>query len=309
MALLICLGRLWGASFSISKIAMDEGIPPFGYAAWQSLGAAALLAALALARGERLAAAPPVLAFGLFAGLFGVGTPHVIFYYAIGHLPAGLMAVVVTIAPISTYAGALPLGLERRNWVRVAGLGIGLVGALALLFPDMVLPTSGSLPGLDLRYLALGFLVPLLYSANALYASVKRPQGVSSLVLAMYMMLGAASGQIPMVFLLGQAYAPLPPFTPGDLALLSHIAATSLAYVIYFDVLRRAGPVFFSQVSYVVALTGLFWGAVFFGERLGLGVYGPAVLILLGLALVNRRPPGGPAEPGPRQSPPRRTSD
>lgn len=38
LAMLLLLGTLWGASFSISKIAIQAGVTPLGYAFWQSFG-------------------------------------------------------------------------------------------------------------------------------------------------------------------------------------------------------------------------------------------------------------------------------
>ena len=63
----------------------------------------------------------------------------------------------------------------------------------------------------------------------------------------------------------------------------------ALAFTIFFEILRLCGPVFASQVAYIVTVTGILWGAAVFEERLTLWTYGATLVILAGLALVNWR--------------------
>ena len=86
------------------------------------------------------------------------------------------------------------------------------------------------------------------------------------------------------------ARLPWPPLLPGEWALVAVMFVSVCSYILYFDLLRRVGAVFVSQASYAVALSGLCWGWLFFGETIGLGVALSAVLIFAGLYLVNRRP-------------------
>ena len=101
---------------------------------------------------------------------------------------------------------------------------------------------------------------------------------------------GAISFLLPSAAALDQLYAPLPPFKPGEWALFAVMFVSVCSYTLYFDLLRRLGAVFVSQASYAVALSGLCWGWLFFGETIGLGVALSAALIFVGLYLVNRRP-------------------
>ena len=86
-----------------------------------------------------------------------------------------------------------------------------------------------------------------------------------------------------------QLYVPLPPFLPGEWALIAVMFVSVCSYILYFDLLRRVGAVFVSQASYAVALSGLCWGWLFFGETIGLGVVLSAALIFAGLAVADGR--------------------
>lgn len=284
LVLLLLLGTLWGASFSTSKIAIEGGVTPLGYALWQCLGPAAVLLIVGGLRGLR----PPLhrrhLLYYFVAGQVGLTVPNVTFYFVIGHIPAGVMAVVVTFSPVITYSLALLLGMEAFRVQRGLGLALGLGGALLLVLPTSSLPSPEMVP-----WVLLAFLTPTFYSLSSIYSARARPAEGHSLSLAAGMMTGAVLVQAPIVLLRGDFYWPQLPFGPADYALVAQITISSLAYFLFFEILRMAGPVFFSQVGYIVTLTGLLWGAFFFHEHHSNWIYGATLMIVAGVALVNWR--------------------
>jgi len=62
---------------------------------------------------------------------------------------------------------------------------------------------------------------------------------------------------------------------------------------IMFELLRLAGAVFLSQVSYIVTLSGMFWGWLLFAERLSGWVWLAALVIAAGVLMVTRGDPRG----------------
>ncbi len=283
---LLLVGCLWGSTFSISKFAITSGVPPLGYAFWQCFGSGlALLAILAL-RGERLPLGRRQLAFYAMTGGLGITVPNVNFYIIIQYVPVGLMAVVITTAPIMTFMLALAFRMERPHWLKLLGLGCGLAGALLLVLPRSLTGEVG-LTG----WILLGFLTPFAYSLNSVLTARWRPTGGSALSFACGMMLAAALCQLPLMLAAGQAYAPLPQFGLPELAIAIQVAISSTAYIVYFHLVRVAGPVYFSQVGYIVTLTGILWGMVLFDERLDHTVYLAALVIFAGLAMVNLAKP------------------
>jgi len=277
---ILVVGSLWGTSFSLSKYAIAAGVQPLGYAFWQCFGAGLLLLALLGLRGQRLPLTRRHLGFYLMTGALGIGAPNVNFYFVIPHLPAGLMAIVITTAPLITFVLALGLGLERFRWLRMAGILLGLGGVLLL-----VLPRGGA--GTFSSWVLLGLLTPFLYALSSILTAKYRPAGLNALPAAAGMMLAAALLQTPVMLALGHGYLPWPPLGLRDAALAVHVAVSTVAYVTYFHLVRVAGPVYFSQVGYVVTLTGILWGMIFFGERLDPAIWLAAAVLLAGIALVN----------------------
>ena len=61
------------------------------------------------------------------------------------------------------------------------------------------------------------------------------------------------------------------------------------AYSAFVACITIAGPLFASQVGYVVTLAGVFWGIAIFGETHSIWVWASLVTMLLGLMLVSPR--------------------
>ena len=77
---------------------------------------------------------------------------------------------------------------------------------------------------------------------------------------------------------------------PAVSALLGvHMSAGALAFTLTFFLLKLAGPVYFSQVAYLVTLFGIGFGMLVFDERHPPGAWAALLLIFAGIALVNRR--------------------
>ncbi len=284
LALLLGLGSLWGLTFSLSKLAIGNGVHPLGYAIWQTAGPALLLFLFCLLRRDPPRRTPRHLRYYLLAGLLGIAIPNTNFAFALRHIPAGLLAIVVTLVPLLTYVLAVAFGMERPRALRFAGLVMGLAGALCLILP------RASLPNPEMTFwVLLSFVTPIFYSINTIYSTRARPAEGGSVGLACGMLAAAALWQLPFAIVSDALYWPSLPFGVADWALSGQVVAASLAYVVFFELLRIAGPVTFSQVAYIVTLTGLAWGWVIFDEQHSGWVWLATAMIFSGVALVNWR--------------------
>jgi drug/metabolite transporter (DMT)-like permease len=283
---IICLGSLWGLMMSLAKMATTAGVPPISYSLWQSTGAGLLLLALAAWRGLSLGFGWQHVRFYLAMGIFSIALPNANMALCVTHMPAGLMSLLVNLSPVVTYAIAVVIRLEAFSVVRAFGIVVGLSGVVVLISPGVALPSPDMLP-----WLLQAILTPILYALGNIIGVKLRPSDRNEpIVMAAGMLGGAISFLLPAATALDQLYVPLPPLHPGEYALLAVMFVSVASYILYFDLLRRVGAVFVSQASYAVALSGLFWGWLFFGETIGLGVVASAALIFTGLYLVNRRP-------------------
>ncbi|WP_439649219.1 DMT family transporter [Legionella bononiensis] len=258
LMLLIVLGFIWGSGYSLAKFAMTNGVSPLGYAFWQSLGPAILLSCICIATGKFSLFNRSYYAYFFICGLIGIAIPNTNMYFIASHIPAGLLAVLVNTVPLLVYPLALLTGQEKLDGWRFVALLFGMTGILFIIGIN----TTGLYSGWTL----LALLSPLGFALCSIYIGIKQPKGINSLQAASGMLLAASLLLIPLVVSQDAFYSLSGPFTFVKQIIVLEIILSSLGYLLFFTLIRIAGPVFYSLTGGVVALTGLFWGYLMFDE-------------------------------------------
>ncbi|MGD9537969.1 MAG: DMT family transporter [Alphaproteobacteria bacterium] len=275
--LVVATGLIYPLVFSFTKIATDAGAPPFGFVFWHLVVAGAALGVVALVRRELPRLSWPHLRSYVVIGILGIAAPISLLAFLASKLPAGLVTLVVVLSPLFTYLLAILFRLDRIRGLSVAGIALGLGGVLLVTVPEVSLPTPEMV-----GWLLLAFLAPVFFAMTNVSASLLRPPAASSVAMAAGMVLATTAIMAVVALASGQAYAlPGPALWP----VLATAALNAAFYVSFFEIVRMAGPVFFSQFNYLVVLAGFGWGALLFGERHHYFIWIGAVLMLLGLAL------------------------
>ena len=282
--LLLVLGCLWGLAFSLSKIVAMGGVHPFAYSWYQSTGAAVFLTFVIWRMGIGFNFSRAHLLFYFGMGSVGLVIPNANLVYAAAHLQAGILSTVVITVPMVAYGISLVIGVERFGWKRGLGIGLGLVGVSFLILPESSLPSPDMVP-----WVLVSLLTPVCYAASSIFGGTKRPEGTHSMLAAWGMVTTASLISLPLMLGTESFYPLGTNWDVVDLALAGQMAISSVAYVIYFEIIRRSGPVFVTMVSYVVNIFGLGWGWLIFGETHSWWVFGAIGCVFAGLALVNAR--------------------
>ena len=175
-----------------------------------------------------------------------------------------------------------------RAWgwaVGAAGLtGLtGLAGAALIVVPRSSLPDPSML-----GWVLFAFLTPFVHSVTSVYVARARPAGLDSWMNGALFQLVAAAIILPFAIGAGQFHVPFTAQWQGEAALWLHVLGGIASQFIMFELLRLAGAVFLSQVSYIVTLSGMFWGWLLFAERLSGWVWLAALVIAAGVLMVTR---------------------
>jgi drug/metabolite transporter (DMT)-like permease len=280
--LLLVLGSLWGLSPAFTKFLALEGIPPIGAVFWQTLIAGTGLLIMCRIRGVKIGLDRKYLVFFAVMGAVGIALPNSNMVFVVGHIPAGLMSVIIVTAPVITYVVAVAIGLEVLDFRRAAGVLLGLVGVAFLVLPQ------GSLPAPEmLSFALLGFITPIAWALTNVYAEAARPSGADPMVLAMGTMYAAALTALIASLATGTFHPIWRDFDIGEQALIAYGLVTVATFFLYFTVVALSGAVYLAQVGYITTLMGLGWGAWFYGEEPSAWVWLAVVLVFAGLTLVN----------------------
>lgn len=284
LALLLLLGTLRGGATSLAKYVSIHDVPALGYTFWQCGLAALLLLAVCRLRRVRMPLDHAHLKHFLVCGAIGTALPNTLFFVVVGHIAAGSMAVILTTIPLITYGLALMMRAERPDLRRAIGIGVGLCGTALVVIPGGAMPDASLTP-----WLLLALLCPTLYSANAVYAGRHRLRGSHPMTLAAGTMTAATLCILPLVLVSGSFYPLWREASLVNALVVAHGVIAALAYSLFFLILRLSGPVFYSQASYVIALTGIGWGMLVFDERHAPAFWLAVALVFAGVLLVNSR--------------------
>lgn len=291
---LLFLGLVWSCGLPLAKLASQHGIPVLGYMAWVTLGGFVLLGIACRLRGMMPRLDWPSLRYYAMAGAIGHAVPQINIFVAASHAPVSTISIVITSVPIMTYAFALALKLERFNALRVTGLFSGIAGALFILVPDAALPDPSVAP-----WVAFAFITPFCYALSNVLVARFKPDGAHPMTSAWGMMGAACLLLWPSALIADQFYAPRPGApSPGDLALFGQSALVGLGYILFFFIIHRAGPVYFTMVSFVVLALATVWGVVFFDESLTVWFAAAVACVVAGVLLIQRTGAAARARPG-----------
>ena len=285
----------YAMTFSLNRIAITEGIPVFPFVFWQGVGAGTVALVAGLALGQRPSLSVVYLRFYFIFGFIGIALPYTMLALAAPRVPAGAVALTLTLSPILTYAFAVLFRIDRVQAVRVGGIMLGLAGILVVLAPGASLPDPAMAP-----WLLLAFGSPVCYAFGSVTVVFLRPAGSQPIPLTCGIAFASAILLLPVMAVADSWWLFDGTMTAGDWSLIGGGALTAFFFVIGLEVIRMVGPVYFSTNGYIGPLAGMGWAALFFSEVpspwIGLAV----ALLFAGLFLVNRSsPPVIRAGPGP----------
>jgi drug/metabolite transporter (DMT)-like permease len=292
-AILLAQGLGWGLTVPFAKIAVSTGYQPFGLIVWQLVIASAVLGTLMLVTGRRL---PRGRAWIICLAIALVGSilPNIATYAAVRHLPAGVMAILVSSVPMFAFPMALALGIDRFSLVRLGGLLCGLAGVALIALPEASLPG----PGMAL-WLLVALLAPVFYALESNIVAKWGTMGLDAIQLLFGASLIGIVFAVPLGLVSGQWIDPRPPWGAPEYALMASAAISSIVYASYVWLIGRTGSVFAAQVAYLVTGAGVLWSMALLGERFSPWVWAALALMLCGLALVQPRRAAEACQPAP----------
>jgi drug/metabolite transporter (DMT)-like permease len=272
---LFLLAAIWGSSFLFMHLSVDD-FGPFplvevrlGLSALFLLAVAGMLGRLApLWRNVRRIA---------IVGLFAAGFPFLLFNVAAQSVPASVMAVINAMTPLF---GALIARLwlkERLTPPRILGLGLGFLGIVLLVGPNLTFEAGGMGPG------ALACVAATLCYGYAASYTTRHLKGVDPLAMAAGSVTSGALAMLPAAILTW----PEGPVAAGSWAAAVALAllCTGLAYILFYGLVDRVGASRSITVTFLVPVFGIFWGVMVLGESITLHMLGSAAVVLLGTLL------------------------
>jgi len=281
LVVLFLLGTTWGSSFLFIKVGVEDLSPLMLVEGRMLLGAATVVIAayalgLSLPRSRRL-----WLDVTIMAVLSNV-VPFALIAWAEEHIASGTASVLNASMPLFT-AMLAPFFITEEGMTapKAAGVLTGFVGVAVFSGADVTGIGSNALG--DLAAVAAASL----YAVGAVFARL-RLRGEHPLTSTAGQLVSGVVLLTPVAAVIG-AREGISLHVDSGLSLLAlGVFNTGFAYVMYLWLLAEAGAVKASLVTYVIPVTGLLLGWAVLHETIGPTAIAGLVLIVAGIALVNR---------------------
>jgi drug/metabolite transporter (DMT)-like permease len=297
LPVLLALGVIFGSAFLFMKVIVEDIAVTELVAARLLLGALTVIAVMAVIRHVPQINPRIVAGAALLAVLDSI-IPYSLIAWAELRIDSGVASVLISTMPIFTVAiAAIALPNERLSVQGFLCLGIGFLGVVVLSGGDIFEVTSGSTVGmLAVIGGALSYAVAVVYAKMLLRAG--DPLGLTGTKLVLATLIA-----FPLTFIIEGVpdYGAL--HLDSGAALLALGILTGVAFAAHLWLVKTAGSVYASMVTYIVPVSGLFLGWAVLGEDIGIETAAGAALIALGVAGVLHHP----KQPEPTQPVPQPT--
>jgi drug/metabolite transporter (DMT)-like permease len=279
---LILAAVFWGTNYAATKFAALS-IPPISVVALRFLvGGLLMYAVLRILEPESKLARKDLLSMaGL--GCLGVAIGQTTFTFGVSMTSAANTGFIFATAPVWGLLFGFVLGLERPTWRGAAGVGLSILGVGVIFYEGLGLEGASLIGDLLVLLAAMGFGAYTVLSMRVLVR-------YSPLAVATYPILFGA----PLVLLVS-----VPFFTrleweglgvgPWAAVVFSAVFATAFAFSAWQTGVSRIGANRVLVYQYLISITGVASGIVFFGEVLGLEKLLGGVVTLFGVYLARRQ--------------------
>lgn len=280
--LIVLLSMIWGASFFFVEIAVER-MTPLTIVLCRVGTAAVLLLGFVMITGRKMPKTPAIWGSFLVIGALNNVIPFTLITWGQTYIDSSLASILNATTPVFSVILAHFLTRDEpltKN--RLAGVLLGWTGVAVLIGIDALhgvgMKTAGQ---------AAVLVAALLYAIAAIFG--RRFRDIDPVVVAAGMLTSSTLIMIPLVFAFEQPLALDP--TAETWAALFCLAAisTSLAYIIYFYVLSKAGATNILLVTFLIPVSAIFLGMMVLGETPGWNAFAGMALIFTGLIAIDGR--------------------
>lgn len=283
--LLVLLSLLWGGSFLCVGIAVQE-LPVLTIIALRVSLAALVLWGIALFCGHQLPRGRKTWQAFLALGLLNNVIPFGLIVFGQQTIGAGLAAILNATTPLWTVlVAALFLADERFSKQKLFGVLLGLVGVIVMVGPDSLAGISRNL-GAQLAVLG----ATLSYAFASVFGRRFAAAKISPLHTALGQVTASSFILVPLALMIDTPWASALPSQATIFAILGlAVLSTAGGYLLFFNILERAGATNVSLVTLLIPPSAIAMGMLVLEETLqGIHFIGLALIILGLLSLQGR---------------------
>ncbi len=274
------LSVIWGSSFILMKKSA-ESLSGWQIGAIRIFSAGLVFFPFAVFHVKKipLRKLPLIIASGLLGNFF----PAFFFAIAIEKIDSSMEGILNSLTPLFVIVIGILFFKDKTQIKKIAGVLIGFVGLLILSLSKTSFATS------ELGYMLLILLATLFYGFNvnivSRYLKEVNPMQMAAISLSIIAIPAGIIAWQENVFSIAQHDAAA--LWPITASVLLGIVGSAIATALFYMLIRRAGGLFASLVTYVIPIISIFWGLLD-NENITVIQMACLGLILSGVYLANR---------------------
>ena len=285
----ITLSFIWGSSFMLMKVGLNA-LNPYEVAGVRMFCAGAVL--LPFFAKSLSSVNKKNLPYILLSGLLGSFIPAILFAMAETKIDSALAGMLNALTPLFVILVGIVVLNVSVGKSKVTGVIIGFIGMVLVLSPNLRVNQS------DLLYASLVLLATLCYGINVNMVN-RTLHNTTSTHIASISFASFMTPALVMLWMNGFFEHDFKTktflYAFGASAVLG-MMGTAMATILFYILMKRAGVLFSSMVTYGIPFVAVFWGVVG-GENIGWVQIVGLVIILTGVYYVNAKQKGPETEP------------
>ncbi|HRA45289.1 MAG TPA: DMT family transporter [Phycicoccus sp.] len=293
----IALALIWGSSFLLMKYGL-RGLEPVQIAGLRIASGAVILLVLLRVTGGRLPRGGRTWLHLFTAAIFLTSVPFTLFALGETRVSSALAGIGNSITPVSMVIfGLLLLPSEKVTRTKLLAVALGFIGVIVISEPWNTIgrpdPVGFGIVLLAGACYGLGWPYVRRTLAHADLGGLSQPTallvcGTVQMVVVELVWWLLHRGQMRLPWSVHDSATTHDAWVALGTTLVLGVVGTGLAYMLQFDVVRDAGTVVSSTVTYLIPVVSVLLGVLVLGEHIGLFQLGGFVLVLAAALIVGR---------------------
>lgn len=284
--LFIAVALIWGTTWVAIKYSL-VAFPPFAGAMFRFVVAIAVLYLYASYRRISLRVPRELLGYVIGTGLLLYVVDYGLIYWAEQHLTAGVTAIFFASLPLAT---ALVSTIAYKNeafcYRKLVGILIGLVG-IVIVFFDQVSATQFTS---TILIACVAIVIAALAAAFNVAIAKRHLMTLGAISLTVHQMIWGVGGLAIIATLMGEWTSVRYSETALAAMLYLGVMGSAIAFVLYYVLLRTMHASTLATITYITPLIAVATGWWFLGESISLRAVLGALVIFIGIALIQFEP-------------------
>lgn len=278
----IVLSLIWGSSFILMKLGLQK-LSAYQVAALRVMSSGLVLLPATIKYIARIAAKKNLVIF--LSGSLGSLLPAFLFCMAEEKIDSALAGTLNSLTPVFVIITGVVFFKAQIAANKTIGILIAFIGCILLLYSKNQLQTNQHFSSILLVILAT-----VLYGFNVNMVAKNLLHIPSLQIAAIALTLNSIPALLVLIFTgyfnmpLGNKYV----LIATGASMLLGIGGTAIATVIFYMLVKRAGVIFASMVTYGIPFVAIGWG-IFYGEFFGWEQFFCMIIILVGVYYTNKR--------------------